>query len=55
MQKIERMANESLEYANRAIKKSEELHGFLSLIEYKKGRKNKYSSIDSIFKKLKIS
>lgn len=55
IQKIEKMVNESLKYADRAIKKSEELQSFLSLIEYKQGRKNKYSSVDSIFKKLKIS
>lgn len=55
MQKIEKMAHESIKHASQAIKKSEELQGFLSLIEYKQGKKNKYSSIDSIFKKLKIS
>jgi len=55
IQKIEKMANESLKYASQAIKKSEELQGFLSLLEYKRGKKNKYSSVNSIFKKLKIS
>jgi len=55
IKKIEKMANDSLKYAGKAIKKSEELQIFLSLIEYKQDRKNKYSSVDSIFKKLKIS
>lgn len=55
MQKIEKIANDSIKHARQAVNKSEELRVFLSLIEYKQGRKNKYSSIDSLFKKLKIS
>ena len=55
MQKVEKMANDSMKYASQAIKKSEELRGFLSLIEYRQGKKNKYSSVDGIFKKIKIS
>lgn len=55
IQKIEKIANESLRYANRAIKKSEELQTILSLMEYRIGKKNEHSSVDSIFKKMKIS
>lgn len=55
IQKIEKIANESLKYANKAIKKSEELQSVLSLMEYKTGKKNKYSSVDSIFRNIKIS
>ena len=53
--KMKKREKESLKYASKAIKKSEELQGFLSLLEYKRGKKNKYSSVNSIFKKLKIS
>ncbi len=52
IQKIEKIANESQKYASKAIKKSEELQGILSLMEYKMGKKNKHSSVTSIFKKI---
>ncbi len=55
IQKIEKMASESLKYANQAIKKSEELQGILSLMEYKMGKKNRYSSVGGIFKNIKTS
>ncbi len=55
IQKIEKMASESLKYANQAIKKSEELQGVLSLMEYKMGKKNGYSSVGGIFKHNLIS
>lgn len=54
IQKIEKIAKDSLLYARQAIKKSEELHAYLSLLEYKSGRKKIYASVDSIFKKLSI-
>ena len=53
LQKIEKMANESMKYARQAIKKNEQLQSFLSVIEYKKGIKNEYSSVDDIFRKIK--
>jgi hypothetical protein len=55
LQKIEKMANESMKYARAAIKKNEQLQSFLSVIEYKKGIKNEYSSVDDIFRKIKAS
>ena len=51
IQKIEKIANESLRYASKAIKKSEELQSVLSLMEYQMGKKKEYSSVDAIFKK----
>lgn len=54
IQKIEKIANQSVKYARQAIEKSEELQGLLSLMDYKQGRKNKYLSIDRLFKKIKI-
>lgn len=54
IQKIEKMANDSIFHARQAIKKSEELQSLLSLMEYKKGAKNKHASVDAIFKKIKM-
>ena len=53
IQKIEKMASESLKYAAQAMKKSQELQSVLSLMEYSTGKKKEHSSVDSIFKKLK--
>lgn len=39
IKKIEKMASQSLVYAKKAIKKSNELFTVLSLIEYKTGKK----------------
>jgi len=55
IQKLEKVANESIKYARQAMKKSDELQSLLSLVEYKQGRKNHHSSVDQLFKKLKIS
>ena len=55
IQKMERMAEDSIRHAREAVRKSEELQAFLSLIEYKQGVKNKHSSVGTLFKKLKIS
>lgn len=52
IQKIEKIASESQRYASKAMKKSEELQSVLSLMEYKMGKKNKHSSVASIFKKV---
>ena len=54
IQKIQRMADESIKHAHQAMKKSEELQGFFSLLEYQQGKKNTYPSVNGIFKKLKI-
>ena len=51
IKKIEKIANQSLVYAKKAIKKSNELYAALSLIEFKTGKKNRYSSIDDLFEK----
>ena len=53
IKKIKKMESEILKYVNKAIKKSEELQAVLSLMEYKMGKKNEYSSVNSIFKKIK--
>lgn len=54
IKKIERLAKESSEFAQKAIKKSNELQTFLSLIEYKSGKIRRYNSVDELFKKLGI-
>ena len=52
--KLEKIANESMRYARKAITKSNEVHAILSLMEAKMGKVKQYSSVDEIFKKLKI-
>lgn len=49
------MARESSMFARKALKKSNELQAFLSLIEYKSGKTNSYESVDQLFRKLKIA
>jgi hypothetical protein len=55
IKRIEKIAEQSLKYAKQAIKKSDELHALLSLMQYKAGKKKEYSSVNALFKKLKIS
>lgn len=55
IKKIEKMAHESSVFARKALKKSNELQTFLSLLEYKSGKVNPYRSIDELFKKLRIA
>ncbi len=54
IQKIEKIAAESIGFAKRALRKSNELEAYLSLIEYRDGKSQKYSSVGALFKKLKI-
>ena len=52
--RLEKMASESMRYARRAIVKSNEMQAILSLMEAKAGKVKQYSSVDDIFRKLKI-
>lgn len=52
--RIEKIVEESARYARKALAKSAELYAFLSLLEAKAGKVKHYSSVDEIFKKLKI-
>ena len=54
IKKIERIARESSVFARKALKKSNELQAFLSLLEFKSGKINSHQSVDQLFKKLKI-
>lgn len=51
IKKIEKIASQSLVYAEKAIKKSNELYAVLSLMELREGKKNRYSSVDKLFEK----
>lgn len=53
IKKIEKMARESSEFARKALKKSDELQAFLSLLECKSGKVNSYQSVDQLFRKMK--
>ncbi len=55
IQRIEKLAKESTNHAQLAIKKSEELQAVLSLLEYRRGEKKSYPSVRHLFKKLKLA
>lgn len=55
IKKIEKIARESSIFARKALKKSNELQVFLSLIDYKSGKINSHRSVDELFRKLRIS
>ncbi len=54
LEKIERIAAESVAFARRALRKSDELEAYLSLLEYRAGKVNNYPSVQALFKKLKL-
>ena len=53
IQKIQKIASESASLAERALRKSNELEAYLSMLEYKAGNTNMYKSVRQIFKKVK--
>jgi len=55
IKKIERIARESSIFAKKALRKSNELQTFLSLIEYKSGKTRSHNSVDELFRKLRIA
>jgi len=54
IKRLEKLANESTQHAKKAIAKSNEMHALLSLLEYKLGRKKTITSVDALFRRLKI-
>jgi len=54
IQKIEDKANESIKYALKAIRKGEETHAALSLLEYKTGKVKGVTSVGALFRRLKV-
>lgn len=53
IQKIEKMAAQSVEFAKRALRKSNELEAYLSLMEYRSGNARPHRSVKAFFEKLK--
>ena len=53
IQKIQKIATESASLAKRALRKSNELEAYLSLLEYKAGSTKAYKSVRALFKKLR--
>lgn len=51
---IEKIANESIRYAKKAIAKSNEVYTLLSLMEAKAGKGRSFKSVDEYFKRLKL-
>ncbi len=54
IQKIEKIAFESATLAKKALRKSDELEAYLSLLEYRASKVNEYKSVNAIFKKLNL-
>ena len=52
--KLEKIANESMEYARKAVAKSNELYTLLSLMEAREGKVRRFISARTLFKRLKI-
>lgn len=53
IQKIEKMAAESVSIARQALRKSNDLGAYLSLIEYHTGNASEHRSVKDFFEKLK--
>ncbi|MBI2610744.1 hypothetical protein HYW60_02290 [Candidatus Kaiserbacteria bacterium] len=53
IQKIQKIATESASLAKRALRKSNELEAYLSLLEYRAGTTRAYKSVRELFRKIK--
>lgn len=54
LQKIEKIAAQSENFARKALRKSNELTAYLSLLEYRAGKVTRHKSVKALFKKLKL-
>jgi len=54
LKKIEKIAAESAVFARLALRKSNELEAYLSLLEYRAGKVRTHKSVNALFKKLKV-
>ncbi len=54
LQKIEKIAAQSAEFARKSLHKSNELEAYLSLLEYRAGKTRKHRSVNALFKTLKV-
>lgn len=54
LKSLEKIANESMKYARKAMAKSNEMYTILSLMEAKAGKVRSFKSVDEAFKRLKI-
>jgi hypothetical protein len=55
IKKVNKIANESINFAKKAMKGANELQAYLSLLDFKVGKTNSYKSVKDLFKKLKIA
>ena len=51
--RIEKIARESAALARKALKKTNELEGYLSLLEYKAGKVREYPSAAALMRKVR--
>lgn len=55
IKRLEKLATESMQYARKAMQKSEAFEAYASYLDYKAGKVKKYRSINDLFKKLRLS
>lgn len=55
IKKINKIANDSMDFAKKAMQRANELQAYLSLLDYRLGKTNSYKSVKEMFKKLKIA
>ena len=53
LQKIQKIASETAAIGKKALRKSNELETYLSLLEYREGNINMYASVKALFKKIR--
>ncbi len=53
LKKLERLANESARYAEKALAKSREFDLYASILEYKMGKVKEYPSVAAMFRAAK--
>jgi len=52
--RIEKIVNEGIKYAKKALAKTDEAYTLMSLMEARAGKVKEYKSVDELFRKLKI-
>ena len=53
IQRIQKIASESASLAKKALRKSNELEAYLSLLEYRAGTTRSYTSVRDLFRKIR--
>ena len=54
IKKVEQIARQSTSFAKKALQRSNDLHALLSFFQYKEGKVKTHSSVNELFRALKI-